>query len=152
MVLDINNLIDKAEGSDMKPIIRILSKAIAKEWDSITTFMLVYKEIFGHTLCKDFCEQLVDYMHDVSGMKGQKWSIEQTNELARKNSIEFGNDYTEYEFNAVVHMMYYDYHEDIKESGVSSDNIYAKMADSYLTDPDAPKGKLVNQFFFIARG
>ena len=37
----------------------------------------------------------------------------------------------------------------LKKNGES---VFAKMADSYLTDEDAPKGRLLNHFFFVVRG
>ena len=151
MKLDIRELIDDLpEDVDLKKLINVMAKASDCNFDPTTTYMLVYKEVMGNTLCKKFCNWLVDNMHHGSD-HGRKWTIEHTNELARKNSIDFGADYTEHEFNAAVHMMYYDYHADIKDSGVSNENIYAKMADSYLTDEDSPKGRLVNHFFFVVR-
>lgn len=152
MEFDITALVNKGieYGADSSKLVTLLAKAVKNEWDIFTTFMLLYKEIFGRTLCKEFCNVLVDNMHHGTN-HGRKWTVEQTNELAKKNDIEFGSDYTEFEFNAAVHMMWYDYHEDLKESGVNSDNIYAKFADSYLSDEDSPKGKLVNYFFFVFR-
>ncbi|MCQ2242039.1 hypothetical protein [Treponema sp.] len=151
MKLDVRELIeDLPEDVDYKKVISILAKAADCNFDSVTTFMLVYKEVMGDTLCKKYCNWMVDNMHHGTE-HGRKWTVEQTNELARKNSIDFGSDYTEFEFNAVVHMMYYDYHSDVKDSGISGESIFAKMADSYLTDEDAPKGRLLNHFFFIVR-
>lgn len=152
MKLDVRELIeDLPEDVDYKKVISILAKAADCNFDSVTTFMLVYKEVMGDTLCKKYCNHLVDLMHH-GAEHGRKWTVEQTNELARKNNIDFGSDYTEYEFNTVVHMMYYDYHVDLKDSGLSGESVFAKMADSYLTDEDAPKGRLLNHFFFVVRG
>jgi hypothetical protein len=151
MKLNVRELIEELpEDADQKKIISILARAADCDIDATTTFMLVYREVMGDTLCKKYCNYLVESMH-CGTEHGRKWTVEQTNELARKNSIDFGSDYTEYEFNAVVHMMYYDYHGDVKDSGVSGESIFAKMADSYLTDEDAPKGKLLNHFFFLVR-
>lgn len=152
MKFDVRELIeDLPEDVDQKKVIMLLAKSADCEWDAATTYMLLYKEIMGDTLCKRYCDWLVEMMKHGTE-HGRKWTIEQTNELARKNNIDFGSDYTQFEFNAVVHMMYYDYYADLKDSGVSGESIFAKMADSYLTDEDAPKGKLVNYFFFIVRG
>lgn len=152
MTLNIKELIEHGieKGIDNKKMLMTLAKSTSGEMDPITAYMLLYEDVYGKTLCPKFCNWLVEHMNN-GAEHGRKWTIEQTNELARKNSIEFGDDYTDSEFNTVVHMMYYDYSSDIKESGISSDNIYGKMADSYFTDPDAPKGKLVNHFFFVIR-
>jgi len=50
-----------------------------------------------------------------------------------------------------MHMEYYDKSEALEESGINDPLLIGKFADSYLDDPDAPDGKLVNYFFFIAK-
>ena len=152
MNFELYDLIDYGINENVSPkdMLMILAKANKCGWGEFETYRKLYTHIYGHTLCKRMCAEFTEHMRNESEA-GWKWTIEQTNELARKNNISFGNDYTEYEFNTVVHMMYYDYSKDMKESGITNENIYAKMADSYLTDIDAPKGKLVDYFFFVMK-
>lgn len=149
-MFNVEKLIHKGMENDIDPkkMIDSLLKARKFNLSDFEIYKELYKEIYGRTLCKEFCSEMVNCMHH-NGEHGRKWTVEQTNELAKRNGIEFNSDYTEYEFNVVVHSMYYDYKNDLKDSGISSENILAKMADSYLTDEDAPDGKLVNYFFFV---
>lgn len=151
MKLDIFELLEDGinDGVSQKRMLMLMADATRHHMDEGATYKKLYREVYGCTLRPCMCSELVDSM--TNGIeKGRKWTVDQTNELAKRTSIEFGEDYTEHEFNAVVHMMYYDYAKDLKESGVSGEAILAKMADSYLTDKDAPRGKLVNHFFFVA--
>lgn len=151
MKLDIFELIEDGfnDGVKDKRMSMLLAEAIRHKRDEISTYKKLYGEVYGTTLRPCLCADMVDNMTN-SIERGRKWTVDQTNELAKRTSITFDSDYTEHEFNAVVHMMYYDYAKDLKESGVSGDAIFAKLADSYLMDKDAPKGKLVNYYFFLA--
>lgn len=150
MKLDIFELIEDGinDGVNQKKMLMLMAHATRHKMDETATYKKLYKEVYGCTLRPCMCSDMVDAMSN--GVEsGRKWTVDQTNDLAKRTAIDFGADYTEHEFNAVVHMMYYDYAKDLKESGINNDAIFAKMADSYLTDIDAPKGKLVNYFFFV---
>lgn len=143
----------KQKGIDSNKILTILTNDIDEKKTHMETFEHIYKEIHGLHLCDKYCIKMVDDMFN-EVEKGQKWTIEQTNEIARKINITFSsspNDYTQHEFWATMHMMYYDYNSSLKESGIEDINLFGKMADSYLDDPDAPSGKLMNYFFFLQK-
>ena len=151
MKLDARELVqDLPDDVDVQKLLNILANIPENKFESMTTYMLVYKEIIGNTLCKKYCNWLIDNMHH-GNEHGRKWTVEQTNKFAYKNSIRFNSKYTEYEFNAAFHLMYYNYHSIFSKSGKSEKNILAKMADCYLTDENASKGKLLNYFFFVAK-
>ena len=137
------------DGKDKTKLLNILAESIDEENSKIKTFEKLYYEVYETKLCDSYCVKLVEEMHH-DGITGKKWTIDQTNDVARKLGISFSSDtYSQYEFWAVMHMMYYDYHKTLEESGISDASIYGKLADDYLDDEDAPKGKLVNYFFFV---
>ena len=137
------------DGKDKTKLLNILAESIDEENSKIKTFEKLYYEVYENKLCDSFCIKMVEEMHH-DNESGKKWSIDQTNEIARKIGISFSSDsYSQYEFWAVMHMMYYDYHTSIEESGINEPSIYGKLADDYLDDEDSPKGKLVNYFFFV---
>lgn len=139
------------EGKDKNKLLEILSNSIDSESSKIETYEKLYISIYGKNhLCDKFCMKFVENMSNETE-KGKKWTIDQTNDIARKLGISFTVDtYSQYEFWTVVHMMYYDHKNTISEY-ISDDNpmIYGKLADDYLDDFDAPKDKLVNYFFYI---
>ena len=84
-------------------------------------------------------ETLMDILEDMvndDGSKAPKWSVEETNSVARSNGISLRN-YNQYDWNYVMNMMYSDYCE------VLGDNVssYVRMAQKFLNDKDAPEGK-----------
>lgn len=151
--MDIKKLIENGidDGVNEKKLLLLLADCINSECTKLESFERIYKEVYGSTLCDTFCIKLVDGMFDRDG-KGKRWTLDQTNDIARKLGISFSdNEYTQYEFWAAMHMMYYDYSLSLVESNVTDPIIYGKLADNYLDDMDAPKGKLANYFFFVEK-
>ena len=151
--MDIKKLIEKglSDGVSEKKLAHLLAECIDAGCTKLETFESIYKEVYGTTLCDSFCIKLVDGMYDRDG-RGKRWTLDQTNDIARKLGISFSdNEYTQYEFWATMHMMYYDYSLSLVESNVTDPIIYGKLADNYLDDMDAPKGKLANYFFFVEK-
>ena len=146
--------IGKAEGKNVDEMLEFIVSHLDKGEDSFEIYTELYKKIYKHHLCNTFCLRFVDEMYN-SKEKGKKWTLDQTNDIARKIGISFSNnddDYTQYEFYAVIHMMYYDYSEVFDEHGISNDVIlYGKLADAYLDDIDSYKGKLVDYYFFVEK-
>ncbi len=155
-MLNIKNLIETGiqDGKDQQKMLKILAENIECGHSKTDAFEKLYKEIYGNHLCDNFCKEMVNNMHNANG-RGEKWTISETNEAARKVDIIFStkeDDYTEYEFYTVMHMMYYDYSNVFGESNVNAEPVlYAKLADAYLADEDAPAGKLSSYFFFIKK-
>lgn len=156
MTLNIKKLIEAGikDGKDTEKMLQTVATKIDSENSRVEIFEGLYKDIYGNHLCDDFCVEMVAHMkHGNEG--GQKWTLEETNSAARKVDITFSGkeeDYTEREFWAAMHMMYYDYGNVLTESGVQADaSLYAKLADAYLADEDAPEGKLSDYFFFTMK-
>lgn len=150
--MTITELLNKVKDhSDYEKLLILTASEIDKDKTKEEIFTMLYTEIYGDHLCDSLCCKMVEHMYK-ENEKGKKWTLEQTNDVARKIGVTFSgstDDYTQYEFWCVMHMMYYDYSDVLKESGIIDPSIFGKMADAYLSDIDAPKGKLVNYFFFV---
>jgi|GEM_PF-2112827 len=150
--MTISELLDKAKDKiDVSKLFLLAAAEIDKEKTKDEIFATLYKEIYANHLCDSLCCKMVEHMFK-DNEKGKKWTIEQTNDIARKIGVTFSSstdDYTQYEFWCVMHMMYYDYSDVLRESGLVDPSVFGKLADAYLSDIDAPKGKLVNYFFFV---
>lgn len=151
-MFEIKELIETGlrKGTNAESILTIISNNIDNKVDSIDMYENLYHEIHGSHLCDDFCIKFVDMMYN-DFERGKKWSIDQTNDIARKIGIAFDDEYSQYEFWCVMHMMYYKYSEVLKESGITDVSVFGKMADAYFVAPFMPKGHLVSDFFFIER-
>lgn len=155
-MLSIKHLVEAGmkDGKDTQKMLGILAEDIDCGHSKTDTYEKLYEEVYGHHLCEKFCKEMVANMHSANG-KGEKWTIAETNEAARKVDITFSSkddDYTEYEFWTAMHMMYHDYANVFAESKIEADPVlYAKLADAYLADEDAPKGKLSSYFFFVKK-
>lgn len=156
MNFNLKHLIESGikDGKNTEKILHILADKIDSDNSKIEIFEELYKEIYGKHLCDSFCVELVKNLKNNSE-NGQKWTLEETNETARKVDITFSGkeeDYTNYEFWAAMHKMYYQYGTVFAESHIEADAIlYAKMADTYLTDCRGFTGELTDSFFFTAK-
>lgn len=138
------------DGKDTNLLLNILAESVENEENKIEAFEKIYYIIYKDKLCDRFCSKMVDAMFN-ENEKGRKWTIDETNNVARKIGVVFNDDYSQAEFNAVMHMMWYDYSIPLTESGITDLSVYGKMADAYLDDADSPKGRLVNHFFFVEK-
>lgn len=131
-MFNVKELIDIGirDGKDSSTLLSLLADSVDNEETKIEAFEHLYSEIYGNTLCDKFCCILVESMYN-ENEKGRKWTIEQTNDVARKIGVVFNDDYTQAEFNAAMNMMYYDYSIPLSESGITEPAIYGKMADAY---------------------
>lgn len=138
------------KGKNAQDLLSIISDNIDNEENKLDMYENLYTQIHGHHLCDDFCSKFVDMMCNETE-HGKKWTLDQTNEIARKIGVSFDDEYTQYEFWCVMHMMYYKYSEVLMESGMVDAALYGKMADAYFMAKFMPKGHLVTDFFFIER-
>ncbi len=78
---------------------------------------------------------------------GSRWSLEDTNSVAKKLDYDFSvKPYTPYEFRLVMTMEYYEHNSPLKRSNVTLEPTgWGRIADHWLTHN--PKSKLVNDFF-----
>lgn len=88
----------------------------------------------------------VDSMQNADGTHGGHWTMEQTEQVRKKNNIECDSAM----FWAAMNMMYSDYCEAIGKAGASSADLYAYMAKAFLDDKDAKPHKLARYYHHIA--
>lgn len=85
----------------------------------------------------------VDHMQNADGTTGPRWSMGEAAAIQTQYGISCGTS----EFYAALNMMYSDY-------GLVLPNnveLYAHMAQAFLTDPDAQPHKLERYYRYIAR-
>lgn len=156
-MFDIKELIENGinEGVDEKKILMMIADEMKKGSDHNEIYEKIYHVTYGPHLCDRYCKKMVEGMYNAAGEKGCKFTMDQVIESSRRLGISFSGtdeDYTEHELWAAANMMYYDYGNILKESGITPDAmVCTNMADSYLDDIDAPNGKLADYFFFLAK-
>lgn len=139
-----------ADGVDKNKIAELVYECFEKRCTDKEAFSELYDYVFGDTLCKDECEAWVEDMYsDHITSRGQKWTVNETDDIAKRLEINF-EEYTRYEFWAMIHALFYDY--SWINSILADPIILAKMADSKLKDPDAAKCYAKNYYFHVVKG
>ena len=108
--------------------------------------LILYKDVYGCHFNKWLLDKAVNNMENEDGTKGSHWSIEQTNQVARSNDIEFTH-FNEYDWNYVMNMMYSDYFGSVPNDVQT----YAKMAKKFLCDKDAEDGKALKYYITVSK-
>lgn len=156
MNFNLKHLIESGikDGKDTEKMLHILAEKIDSDNSKIEIFEELYSDVYGKHLCDNFCMELVEHLTNGTET-GQKWTIAEVGEAARKADITFSGkeeDYTKYEFWAAMHKMYYKYGTVFTESHIETDLVfYAKLADAYLTDNGVYTGELTDYFFLMAK-
>ena len=104
------------------------------EYDKLKTEM--YVAINGYHFNEKMLDKYTSEMVNDNGTSAPKWSVADTNNVARSMGVSFTN-FNEYDWNYVMNMLYSDYCDVLGET-VSS---YVKMATKFLDDKDGPDGK-----------
>lgn len=73
---------------------------------------------------------------------GAKWSQEQTSAVMRQR----GYDHKPRDFWLAMNAMYSDYGKVAQKNNLDKPEFFADLADAFLTDPDAQKGKLARYY------
>lgn len=89
-------------------------------------------------LSKQEAEEWVSGMKNADGSSGAHWSMEQTEQVRKAQSIHADP----VEFWVSMNMMYSDYGPAAKKFNITSPEFFAALAAAFLDDPDAPSGKL----------
>lgn len=88
---------------------------------------------YGPHFDENLAKKAVARMKNVDGSSGEHWTYEQTSQLADQQGITQKADWY-----YVMNMLYSDYSE-IYGSDI---NMYIRVAKAYMSDPDAPEGKV----------
>lgn len=140
----IEDILD-CETVDRKKVIKILSKGIELKCNEKDVCESLYRECYGNTLIPSMCEELISEMKNIES-SGSIWTLEETNNVAKKLDIVFETKpYTPEEFRTVMIMEYYEHSIPLKKSGVSLEPTgWGRMADYALTNCPS---KLVDYYF-----
>lgn len=103
--------------------------------------MELYVCVYGYHFNEHILNKALNCMENEDGTKGGHWSLEQTNSVAKQYGIAFSN-FNEYDFNYVMNMVFSDYYGVIP----NETSYYVKMAEKFLKDKDAPKGKALKYY------
>lgn len=95
---------------------------------------------------KEMAEEWTSHMENEDGTRGPHWTMDQTKQVQAQRSI----DCDPLEFWAAINMIYSDYCRVAKELNVNTIDFYAKMANAFLDDEDAPEDKLARYYVYIA--
>lgn len=87
---------------------------------------------------EDLAKEAVDGMVNEDGTKGGHYSVEEVKDIIEKHEIDLGeNNFWDYFM--VLNMVYSDYYGAIPDNEKS----YVQVANAFIFDEDAPKGKAV---------
>lgn len=97
-------------------------------------------------------KEWVDNMVGADGSKGAMWDKAETTAVAKKIGIDF-NAYDETAFWVAMNMVYSDTCEVMEKHGIDKPEVFAELADSWLSDEDTVKGaeKLALYYEFIVK-
>lgn len=95
-------------------------------------------------------QEWVDNMVGADGSRGGMWDKAQTTAVAKKIGIDF-KDYDESAFWVAMNMIYSDTCEVMEKHGIDKPEVFAELAESWLSDDDTVKGaeKLALYYEFI---
>ena len=96
----------------------------------------LYIAAYGYHFNEEMLKETLSTMINDDGSKAPKWIVAETTQVARTAGIAF-TKFNEYDWNYTMNMIYSDYCEVLGDNVMS----YAKMANKFLNDKDAPEGK-----------
>lgn len=115
----------------------------------------IYNMAHDHTkkvkkLTESQYKEWVDNMVGADGSSGGMWDKAQTTAVAKKIGIDF-KEYDEDAFWVAMNMVYSDMCEVMEKHGLNKAEVFAEMANAWLTDEDTEKGaeKLASYYEFV---
>lgn len=126
----------------------LLNKALKCLWEQPGAAIMDGDHIHTGTapLTKAEAVAWVGEMENADGTRGGHWSMEQTEQVRKKLSI----DCEPVEFYATMNMMYSDYGRVADKFSAGTPDFYACMAKAFLDDKDAQPGKLARYYRYVA--
>lgn len=99
----------------------------------------LYKEVYGCHFNDWLLEKALKGLINEDGTKGEHWTVEQTEDVAKSNGVSFKN-FNKYDWCYVMNMLYSDYYGSVP----NDTSTYLKMANKFLNDKDAKEGKALH--------
>ncbi len=97
----------------------------------------LYEMAYGKVISEEMAKRWVSKMEPF----GEKWTLEETTEVLRKNNLSLNP----IDFYVVLNMMYNDYGKTIGDDTT----MYIKLARDWLKDEDAKEHKLYNYYKYV---
>lgn len=97
----------------------------------------LYCKAYGEHLTEELAKKWVSHMKNKDGTVGEHWTYEQTSQYAGK--------YDKWDWYAILNSVYSDYF-----TPKYSTEDYLTMANDFISDTDAQKGKVLKYYWFIA--
>lgn len=151
MKKDLKSIIDTKDEKKIEEMLNHICYALKelKEVDKEAYEELkeeIYIVMYGYKLSDHLCKEWVEHMQNNDGTTGEHWTIMETNQVARQIGLPLGVDISEYEWWAVMNMIYSDYYGCVPNDV----NTYAKMSRAFIEDMDAGEGKIYYYYKCIA--
>lgn len=96
----------------------------------------LYKKVYGCHFNKWLLDCATSKLQNEDGTSGAHWTVEQTNSVAKSNSISFER-FNEYDWNYAMNMVYSDFYGAIP----NETSYYVRLAKKFIDDKDAQTGK-----------
>lgn len=96
---------------------------------------------FDRQMAMDWTKGLVN----ADGTKGPHWTIEETSKLLKQYSLDCDPE----KFWAVMNSLYSDYCDALRESGISTPEVYVRLAKAWIKDKDAVSDKAAAYYTYI---
>lgn len=97
----------------------------------------IYEIVYGCHFNRETYEEAVSSMVNEDGTTGAHFTFDEAVNLMNANDIQKGTLFNDYDFAYTINMVYSDYSTMLG----NDNNVYAKFAERFLRDPDAPNGK-----------
>lgn len=86
-------------------------------------------------------------MVNADGTRGPHWTMDETEKLRKQHNL----DCDPTEFWAVMNSLYSDYCEALRESAISTPDVYVRLAKAWLHDKDAVPDKAATYYTYITK-
>lgn len=151
--MNLNDLISEIKREqklDVNEIFEVLTDAIAEGCDENYTYMTLYKKAYGDRLNEKIARMWVKNMDVTDGSEratGEKWTVEQTSQVASNMHIDMGK-LNKWEWYTAMNMAYSDKYEVAKEYDIADDAEYfaAEAKAEWISDKDV-KGKTLLSYY-----
>lgn len=111
----------------------------------------LYCIVYGYHFNEKTLEKVLPLFVNDDGTKGAKWSLDETNQIMRKNGIR-SNDYNECDFCYTMNMYYSDHCVTLTKFKVNEIDMYVELVLDFLEDKDGIPGKAYKYYLMLKEG
>lgn len=99
----------------------------------------------AHHFTRQMAMEWTAGMVNADGTRGPHWTMEETEKLRKQHSL----DCDPAEFWVVLNSLYSDYCEALRESGISTPEVYIRLAKAWIWDKDAVPDKAAAYYTYV---